>query len=315
MELTTDFWKLYELDIALVKVIYLKWAIDYMKPPSKKMMSRFLWDDQQRFHVVNSRYGRSFSQSPFGSVVQGVPKFEIKGEPPRGHHMATSIKNRLSLNTGLIRQNIHWLLNNNQFYGAKNAILNWYWMKIGPHELLFDNVHQRENDDGILERGKWALDESEKWHTLTGIRNRIVNVCRFGEPLELQYVRSLNKKLPGFTEGSYGTFLSSGMTWNRYGMCAFDCGPVLWSKSGFVQFSQVAARMKKLGWPYYGTPRQILTPFYCIALDYKRYPIRVKHMSEEGYTLFQMRKRRFQILEKLEKIMCEINRLKKELEA
>lgn len=98
-------------------------------------------------------------------------------------------------------------------------------------------------------------------------------------------------------------------------MCAFDCGPIVWSKGNeFVQFRQVASRMRKLNWPYQGTPRQILEPFYYIALDYRKYPIRVAHLSEEGYTLAAMRERKEEINEKLDKIISKINRLKRELD-
>ena len=60
----------------------------------------------------------------------------------------------------------------------------------------------------------------------------IINVTRYGEFLEEKYVLNLNRKLPGFSRNTRSTFLSSAFSWNRYGMCAFDCGPVLWSKKG-----------------------------------------------------------------------------------
>ena len=71
---------------------------------------------------------------------------------------------------------------------------------------------------GKIAKGRWGLDESEKWTTLTGIRNRIVNVVRYGEGLEDIYVEHLDLKLPGFSRNSYNTFLSAAMTWNRYAM-------------------------------------------------------------------------------------------------
>ena len=70
----------------------------------------------------------------------------------------------------------------------------------------------------------------------TGIRNRIVNVMRYGEILEDKYVKNLNRKLPGFSRGTQSTFLSSAFSWNRYGMCAFDCGPVLVEQERICSF-------------------------------------------------------------------------------
>ncbi|UCF94552.1 MAG: hypothetical protein JSW39_10455 [Desulfobacterales bacterium] len=157
---------------------------------------------------------------------------------------------------------------------ARQMVLNFFWIKVGVHEIQFDRVQRKRDKSGKIKKGKWRLDETEKWRTLTGIRNRIVNVVRYGENLEDEYVKNLNRKLPGFSRGSQSTFLSSALSWNRYGMCAFDFGPVLWSKKGFVHFRQVKKRMNQIGWPYRGSPSQVLRPFYKIALNYRRPPIR-----------------------------------------
>lgn len=132
---------------------------------------------------------------------------------------------------------------------ARQMILNFYWLKLGPHELLFDRTQLEYDECGKVRKGRWGLDESEKWRTLSGIRNRIVNVTHYGKYFEDKYVLNLNRKLPGFSRGTQSTFLSSALSWNRYGLCAFDCGPVLWSKIGFVHFSQVKKRMNQIGWP------------------------------------------------------------------
>ena len=58
------------------------------------------------------------------------------------------------------------------------------------------------NESEKIRKGRWGLDESEKWRTLTGIRNRVVNVVRYGETLEDEYVKNLNRKLPGFSRGT-----------------------------------------------------------------------------------------------------------------
>ena len=146
--------------------------------------------------------------------------------------------------------------------------------------------------------------------TLTGIRNRVVNVIRYGEFLQTEYVKRLNKKLPGFTPGSRSTFLTSGVSWNRYGLCAFDCGPVFWSRKGFVHFNQVKKRMKELGWPYASYARQLLKPLYKIALDYQRPPIRMIYEPEQGYSLKSMRRRYCQLCDVLDPISDEIDRLR-----
>jgi hypothetical protein len=98
------------------------------------------------------------------------------------------------------------------------------------------------------------------------------------------------------------------MTWNRYGLCAFDCGPVLWSKREFVHFSRVKERMNKIGWPYRGTASQILRPLYTIALNYRRPPIRRRGEPDEGYSLKSLRRRACQIYEIIDNILDEIQK-------
>ena len=75
-------------------------------------------------------------------------------------------------------------------------------------------------------------------------------------------MKHLDKQLPGFSGKSYNKFLSAGMTWNKYAVCTFDCSPVLWSRTGFVDFDMVRERMNKLGWPYQSTAYQVLKPLY-----------------------------------------------------
>ena len=95
-------------------------------------------------------------------------------------------------------------------------------------------------------------------------------------------------------------------------MCAFDCGPVLWSKKGFVHFSQVKKRMNQIGWPYRGCPSQVLRPLYRIGLNYRRPPIRRRGDPDEGYSLKSLRSRACQIYEIIDNLLNEINRIRNE---
>lgn len=81
MKLSDTFWKEYELDFQEVKVAYLNWALDHAKEPSPRHRHLFLWDDQEKFCIVNSRYGRAFSASPFGIGARGVRSPKIEEEP------------------------------------------------------------------------------------------------------------------------------------------------------------------------------------------------------------------------------------------
>jgi hypothetical protein len=104
------------------------------------------------------------------------------------------------------------------------------------------------------------------------------------------------------------------MTWNKYALCAFDCGPVLWSRRGFVHFDQVRKRMEAIGWPYRGTASLLLRPLYTIALNYRRPPIRRRGAPNEGYSLKSMRDRACQVWEIIDRNLDEIDRLRKLIE-
>ncbi|CAD7767175.1 MAG: hypothetical protein DNFNHJIP_00582 [Candidatus Argoarchaeum ethanivorans] len=294
MYLTERFWKTYELDLQEVKLSYLNWAIGYATEPLQKYRHLFLWNHQKQFSIVNSRYGRSFAISPFGSGVRGVPR-KVSKYIPRGlDEIDIELKSRLKSNTHIIRNSIRDFVDTGDFESARDALLNFYWQKLISHELMYDRIIYGQDETGKIVKGKINTEEPEDHKTLTGIRNRIINVIRFGENLEPKYVKSLNKKLPGFSGNSHNTFIASGLTWNRYGLCAFDCGPVLWSKKGFVSFNQVRKRMKKIGWPYQGSPSELLRPLYTIAVNYRRPPIRLRNGADEGYSLKSIRKRRCQ---------------------
>jgi hypothetical protein len=312
MKLTKTFWKHFELDIQEIRISFLNWAICYAKEPKSEYRHLFRWNHQDCFCTINSRYGRAFAFSPFGSGVRGVPRPKFDGIPRGLDEIDMALKARLTESTRRIRTAIVKALEIGNLNDARQMILNFYWLKLGAHELLFDRTQLEYDNFGYVRKGRWGLDESEKWQTLNGIRNRIVNVTRYGEFLEDEYVSNLNRRLPGFSRGSQSTFLSSAFGWNRYGMCAFDCGPVLWSKKGFVHFSQVRKRMNQIGWPYRGCPSQVLRPLYTIALNYRRPPIRRRGDPDEGYSLKSLRRRACQIYEIIDNILNEIKRIRNE---
>lgn len=314
MKLTETFWKSYELDLQEAKISYLNWAIGYAREPRQEYRHLFLWNHQQEFCIVNSRYGRSFAVSPFGLGVRGVPRPRYDGIPRGLDEIDLELKSRLARNTQRIRNSIRNYIIGGDLDNARDALLNFYWLKLGAHELLFDRIQCGENQAGKKVKGQWYVEKPENWKTLTGIRNRVINVIRYGEELENPYVKSLNKRLPGFNQKSMSTFLSSAITWNRYGLCSFDCGPVLWSKKGFVHFTAVINQINIINWPYQGTPSQVLRPLYTIALNYRRPPIRRRGAPDEGYSLRSLRHRACQIWEIIDNILEEIHNRRQRIE-
>jgi hypothetical protein len=314
MILDDAFWRGFELDIQEIKIRYLTWAIWYAREPPERYRHLFLWPEQTESCAVNSRYGRAFAISPFGLGVRGVPR-ALRKPIPRGlDEIDLALIARLNSNTQRIRESIRTALQRKDYSLARQILLNFYWLKLGAHELLFDHIQFSQGDDPErLEKGRWGEDESDQWKTLTGIRNRVINVIRFGEHLQTDYVKRLNKKLPGFSPGTLSTFLAAALTWNRYSMCVYDCGPVLWSRKGFVHFKQVKKRMRELGWPYESHAREVLRPLYHIALDYRHPPIWMIYEPEQGYSLKSMRRRGCQLYEVLDAISDKIDRLRRRI--
>ena len=315
MRLNDTFWKQYELDLQEVKVAYLNWALSYATEPNQNHRHLFLWEHQTEFCLVDSKYGRAFGMSPFGVGVRGVPRSKGNEVSQDIDESDVALRNRLSRSTGEIRSAILQAISDGDLKDARQMVLNYFWLKLGQHELLFDRIQYGWDDDDQRVKGRFGEDETDGWRTLNGIRNRIINAVRFGERLQNSYVSRLNTKLPGFSGNTTSTFLRGAMTWNKYGMCAFDCGPVLWSKSGFVHYSKVADRMKRLGWPYEGTAREVLRPLYNIAVDYRKSPVRIRDRPEEGYSLKSMRRRRCQIYEIIDDTMNRINKERQSLES
>jgi hypothetical protein len=107
MKLNDSFWKHFELDLQEDKAIIPKLG-NWIRKENRKDEYRhlFLWDHQERYVVINSRYGRAFSYSPFGSGVRGVPRSKYKGIPRGLDEIDIALKTRLAENTRHIRNAI-----------------------------------------------------------------------------------------------------------------------------------------------------------------------------------------------------------------
>jgi len=169
MKLLDSFWKAYELDLQEVKIAYLNWAIRCLKEPPSKYKHLLQWEDQESLFVINSRYGRSFSISPFGSGVRGVPKEKLLKCRVGIDEFDIDLIERLSTNSVRIRDSIRTSLSNKDYRTARNTVLNYYWLKLGIHEMLFDRVYCHEDCNGRLIRGQWEIDGSDTGETVSGL--------------------------------------------------------------------------------------------------------------------------------------------------
>ena len=69
--------------------------------------------------------------------------------------------------------------------------LNFYWLKLGAHQLLFDRIHIKFDESVKIRKGLLGLDVSENWQTLAGIRKKIENVVAYKDDLDDRYIRNL----------------------------------------------------------------------------------------------------------------------------
>ena len=167
MKLSDTFWKEFEVDLQDSKTSYLDWALTQAQEPGKGFRHMFLWNHQREFCIVNSRYGRAFAISPFGLGVRSVPRSKVAGIPPGLDETDLELLNRLTANTHIIRKAIQSFLNKRKVKEARNAILNYYWLKLGPHELLFDRIQYGEDERGKIVKGRINVEEPEDWKTPT----------------------------------------------------------------------------------------------------------------------------------------------------
>ena len=76
------------------------------------------------------------SESAYG----GVPSLRIEEEPGGIDRTDIDLKHRLSANTTKIREALRGFLRKGDIESVREAVLNFYWFKLGAHELFFDRV-------------------------------------------------------------------------------------------------------------------------------------------------------------------------------
>ena len=154
MTLTDLFWKTYGLDFQEVNIAYLNWATGYARELNSYNRYLFLWDHQKEFCIINSRYGRAFAMSPFGTGVRGVPRSKSKGITRELDEIDIALKARLTTNTREIRTAIYKTLDSGNLDEARQMVLNFFWLKLGAHEVLTDRIQLKQDRSGKIRKGR-----------------------------------------------------------------------------------------------------------------------------------------------------------------
>ena len=96
-----------------------------------------------------SRYGRAFCDQPIWCWSSRSSKIKDKGIPRGLDEIDMALKVRLTDNTGRIRTAIAKALQTGTLNDARQMVLNFYWLKLGAHELLFDRTQFEYDEYGI----------------------------------------------------------------------------------------------------------------------------------------------------------------------
>jgi hypothetical protein len=215
--------------------------------------------------VIDSPNGRAFTLSPcgFGSCYVGAPKGSV-GIPDGCYPDDEKLKERTAFARGKLsdavkslKERLLTLIDQRRFGDVWGVLQDYYWIKLGIHEFAYDVAfcaYRHPNP----------------------VREILVDSIRRGEDLRLTWHKYQ------IDEAVLKKFIIYSFAWNRYACCAFDCGPITLSKSGFVHFSDFSEHSRKYEYPADTTDieekrkwaKDILKTHYDLLLCYDEPPLR-----------------------------------------
>ncbi|HDY90499.1 MAG TPA: hypothetical protein ENH82_20575 [bacterium] len=227
--LETFDWRSLELEFQRVRLNYIKWLF-YFTPPVEEIYSGS--GTGGSYEIFNSYFGRSFSLFPcgIGCVYAGGGKGCV-GLPPECfkknkdlEEETESIINTLPEFIRELRVNIKEQLELYNISLVWEMIQNYYWIKFGMHEYIFDISFDPNTADAEI--------------TEDTIRDYVIK--------SMYHKIDLSKKTPNkFSAQDIYKLLSNKFTWNRYAICSYDSGPLGWGKDGYVPFSVISKTIRE----------------------------------------------------------------------
>ena len=141
MKISDQWWRNFEIDLQVVRLGYLYYVIHRAWQPNPEHLHLFNWEEYgDKYTPIHSRFGRGFSISPFGSGIRGVKKPIPDYELPGLNTTAIELRSELTRKTQRIRNTIKECIYQGSIDEARNLVLDFYWLKLAQHELLFDRV-------------------------------------------------------------------------------------------------------------------------------------------------------------------------------
>jgi very-short-patch-repair endonuclease len=218
-------WRSLEIEIQRIRLIYLKWLFHFTPKPSEALNTM---KDKDKIYLLNSPYGRSFSLSPAGpgSVYagggKGVVKLPLDSYRENKGLLRQSERVKVSLDRKVkqLKQSIESLIKNKHYELAWEYLQNFWWLRLGLHEYVFDVQFHKDTlpKDDVRE------------YVLASMYNKM----------------DLSVAIPTvFTDDQMLSALSHKFSWSRYGMCSYDCGPLAVGRNGFVPYKIAAQRVQE----------------------------------------------------------------------
>jgi len=216
-----------DFELQRIRLLYLKWAVEKLSPPPHDFADLGAGGC---FQVVGSPNGRAFRVSPCGPGVCYLGRPRGTCRPPKGMWQQDSAlvedtvatRRRLREITRDLRGVLRESLDAQNHPEVWRTLQDYWWMKLGVHELAYDCALGRSAD-----REKHP------------VRPRLTESIRCGT--------NLGDKRPQDIEAEdIRHFLSYNLRWDQYAPCSFECGPIAISMRGFVGFSDIARDIRNL---------------------------------------------------------------------
>lgn len=218
-------WRSLEIEIQRIRLAYLKWLYHFNPKPSEALETMMY---NEKLYIIGSPYGRSFSLSPagVGGVYAGGGKGVAKlpqdsyGENLELKNETERIKASIDRKVKQLKRKIELFIKYKNYPRAWEYLQNFWWLRLGLHEYAYDVYFQSS-----------PLPEDDvRDHVLVSMYNK------FDLSIDPPTI---------FTDEQLLHSLRYKFSWNRYGVCSYDCGPLAIGKKGFVPYREAAQRIKK----------------------------------------------------------------------
>jgi hypothetical protein len=179
-----------------------------------------------RFTIFQSECGRSFTVYPcgFGAayVGRGHGSMSLPAQaftaPEALYQETRALKASLAALVHRVRDAALQSLTVEDVAGMWAILLNYWWLKVGSHEYAHDVTY-------VLRAASDIRAGDIRDYVIMGMQRAVL-------PGEVPLHR--------FPPQALQHFIRHHMAWNRFACCAFDCGPIMLGREGYVSYETLS---------------------------------------------------------------------------